>query len=163
MKITLAEFERTDGSPPLEMFIQGIKAEETREKYTRSLRRVLCNVFEELLEGTFEERAAQLVERGRENPEWLRDLLLILSKKLRDRTELARDDPQTTAKGTFTPILAVLLWSDPPLVGKLFKLTLVNHDHGHSYVPVKYEASVTNLRYTVYDIKARMSKNHVGT
>ena len=40
------------------MFIQGIKAEETRDKYTRSLRRVLCSVFEEILEGTFEERAA---------------------------------------------------------------------------------------------------------
>ena len=46
MKITLAEFERTDGAPPLEMFMQGIKAEETREKYSRTLRKVLCGVFE---------------------------------------------------------------------------------------------------------------------
>ena len=93
MKITRAEFERTKDAPPLEMFAQGIKAEETREKYTRTLRRVLCGVFEEILEGTFEERAAQLVRYGRENPEWVRDLLLNLSKKLRARTELARDDP----------------------------------------------------------------------
>ena len=61
MKITLAEFERVGKAPPLEMFSQGIKAEETREKYTRTLRRVLCCVFEEILEGTFEERAEQLV------------------------------------------------------------------------------------------------------
>ena len=93
MKITLAEFERTGGAPPLEMFTQGIKAEETREKYTRTLRRVLCNIFEEILDGTFEERAAQLVRHGRENPDWVRDLLLNLSKKLRARTELARNDP----------------------------------------------------------------------
>ena len=46
MKITLAEFERAGGAPPLEMFTQGIKAEETREKYTRTLRRVPCLVFE---------------------------------------------------------------------------------------------------------------------
>ena len=53
MKITLAEFERVGKAPPLEMFSQGIKAEETREKYTRTLRRVLCCVFEEILEWMF--------------------------------------------------------------------------------------------------------------
>ena len=46
MKITLAEFERTGGAPPLETFTQGIKAEEAREKCTRTLRRVPCLVFE---------------------------------------------------------------------------------------------------------------------
>ena len=90
MNITRAEFGRTGGAPPLEMFEQGIKAEETREKYT--LRRVLCGVFEEILDGIFEERAAQLARHGRENPDWVRDLLPKLSKKLRARTELARDD-----------------------------------------------------------------------
>lgn len=71
MKITLGEFERTDGAPPLEMFMQGIKAEETRDKYTRTLRRVLCDVFEEILEGTFEERAAAALDAlvtGHGNP-----------------------------------------------------------------------------------------------
>ena len=116
MKITLAEFERTDGAPPLEMFTQGIKAEETREKYTRTLRRVLCNIFEEILEGTFEERAAQLVRHGRENPDWVRDLLLNLSKKLRARTELARNDPNyfnpSSISNYFKPIKKLLDMND---------------------------------------------------
>lgn len=46
MKITRDEFERTKDAAPLEMFAQGIKAEETREKHTRTLRRVLCHVFD---------------------------------------------------------------------------------------------------------------------
>ena len=116
MKITLAEFERTGGAPPLEMFTQGIKAEETREKYTRTLRRVLCNVFEEILEGTFEERAAQLVRHGREHPDWVRDLLLNLSKKLRARTELARSDPDyfnpSSIANYFKPIKKLLDMND---------------------------------------------------
>ena len=133
MKIALAEFERTDGAPPLEMFVQGIKAEETREKYTRSLRRVLCSVFEEILEGTFEERAAQLVERGRENPEWLRDLLLSLSKKLRGRTELARDDPDyfnpASMGNYFKPIKKLLDMNDVSMPWKRIYATFPEQDN----------------------------------
>ena len=46
-KIARAEFERAGRAPPLGVFSRGIEAEETREKYTRTLRRVLCGVFEE--------------------------------------------------------------------------------------------------------------------
>ena len=42
----------------------------TQEKYTRTLRQVLCQYFEDILEGKFEERVAQLVKHGREDPEW---------------------------------------------------------------------------------------------
>ena len=42
MKITKEEFERIGEESPLELFHQGIKAKETREKYTRTLRHVLC-------------------------------------------------------------------------------------------------------------------------
>ena len=133
MKITRAEFKRTKDAPPLEMFAQGIKAEETREKYTRTLRRVLCGVFEEILEGTFEERAAQLVRYGRENPEWVRDLLLNLSKKLRARTELARDDPNyynpVSMNSYFKPIKKLFDMNDVGMPWKRIYATFPEEDN----------------------------------
>ena len=88
MKLAIEEFERTGEADPLALFDQGIKAEETREKYTRMLRLVLCRMLEDILEGTFEERAGQLVRQGREDPLWVRDLMLSISRKMRERTVL---------------------------------------------------------------------------
>ena len=93
MKLTKEEFQRVDAASPMELFYQGIKAEETRDKYTRTLRHVLCGILEEILDGDFEERVEQFVKYGRENPEWMRDLMLSISKKLRRRTQLSRDHP----------------------------------------------------------------------
>ena len=53
MKLTKDEFHRINGESPLEMFHQGIKAKETREKYTRTLRHVLCKTFEDILDEDF--------------------------------------------------------------------------------------------------------------
>ena len=79
---------RSRSAPPPELLVHGIKAEETREKYTRTLRQVLCGMLEEVLVGDFELRVASLVRYGREEPEWTRDLLLSLSRMLRERTKL---------------------------------------------------------------------------
>jgi hypothetical protein len=94
MKLTKDEFHRIDGDDPLEMFHQGIKAKETREKYTRTLRHVLCKTFEDILEGDFGDRVKQLVKHAKEEPEWTRDLLLNLSRKLKERTNLPKNDPE---------------------------------------------------------------------
>ena len=91
LKIRKDEFERSEEQPALELFWQGIRAEETREKYTRSLRRILCVILEDFFEGSFEQRADQIVKTAKENPEWARDLLLNLSKKLRERTKLPKE------------------------------------------------------------------------
>ena len=88
MKLSRDDIVRSESAPPLELFVQGIKAEETREKYTRTLRQVLCGMLEEVLVGDFELRVASLVRYGREEPEWTRDLLLSLSRMLRERTKL---------------------------------------------------------------------------
>ena len=40
MKLTRDEFQRVDAASPLELFYQGIKVEETRDKYTRTLRQM---------------------------------------------------------------------------------------------------------------------------
>ena len=92
MKITREEFQRIGEESPLELFHQGIKAKETREKYTRTLRHVLCKIFEDILEGDFEQRVKQLVKHAKEDPDWTRDLLLNLSIKLKERTVLSKED-----------------------------------------------------------------------
>lgn len=91
MKITREELDRTENESSLDLFTQGIKSEYTRKKYTQTLRRILCEIFEDVLEGDFETRADQLVKMAKENPNWVRDLLLNLSKKLKQRTELSKD------------------------------------------------------------------------
>jgi len=91
MKLTKDEFKRAKQESAMTLFYQGIKAEETREKYTRTLRQILCKMLEEILDGTFEERVEQLVRYGRENPEWTRDLLLNVSRKMKERIVLPRD------------------------------------------------------------------------
>ncbi len=108
VRLTKDEIVRSGDAAPLELFMQGIKAKYTQEKYTRTLRQILCQYFEEILEGDFEERVAQLVKHGREDQEWTRDLLLNLSRKLRERTTLPKDDPDylnpTTFGNYFKPI-----------------------------------------------------------
>ena len=88
MKLSKEDIVRIEDDSPLELFRQGIKSKVTAEKYTRTLRQILCKILEDILTGTFEERVQQLVDIGREDPRWVRDLLLNLSKKLRERTEL---------------------------------------------------------------------------
>ena len=64
MKITREEFQRIGKERPLELFRQVIKAKETREKYTRTLRHVLCKIFEDILEGDFNTAIAHNKEQA---------------------------------------------------------------------------------------------------
>ena len=92
MKLTRDEFQRSKEQPPLELFRQGIRSKETKEKYERTLRWLLTNFLEEFLEGSFEERVTYLVKTAREDPSLIVDILLNISRKLRERTELAKED-----------------------------------------------------------------------
>lgn len=76
MKLEVGEFERVEESEPLELYHRGIKADKTGDKYTRMLRLVLCDLLEDILTGTFEQRAEQFVRQSREDPMWARDLML---------------------------------------------------------------------------------------
>ena len=57
------------------------------------LRRLLCDVMEDVLQGTFEERAKEFVEIGRNGPDKMMDMLRGLSEIMRDRTKKDRKDP----------------------------------------------------------------------
>ncbi len=112
MKLAKDEIARSGDKRPLHLFNQGIRAEATRRKYTSMVRHVLCDVLEDVLDGDLEQRAAQFVQRGREDPEWMLDLLLSLSWKLRGRTELPKDHADylnpTSVKSYFVPLRKLL-------------------------------------------------------
>ena len=91
MKLTKEDITRSHDASPLHLFRQGIRSETTRRTYTYTLRKVLCDILEDVLEGDFERRAAQFVQRARDDPDWTLDLLLSLAWKLRERTELSKD------------------------------------------------------------------------
>lgn len=112
----IEEIQRTGEESALELFYQGIRADATREAYERRLRYILSDVLSDILEGTFEERASQFVRLAKEKPDWTRDLLLCLSKKLRERTDLPKDDSDYLSPGTFgnyfKPIKKILDMND---------------------------------------------------
>ncbi|RNJ78271.1 MAG: site-specific integrase [Nitrosopumilus sp. H8] len=135
MKVTKEEIQRTVTESPLVLFYQGIKADATRQRYSRMLKLVLCNMFEEILDGDLEQRAVQFVKHGRENPDWTRDLLLILSRKLRDRTGLPREHPEYLNPASigmyFKPIKKLLDMNDIVISWKRIYATYPELDNVH--------------------------------
>jgi len=133
LKITREELDRTEDESVLDLFTQGIRAEATRKKYTRTLKKILCEVFEDVLEGDFETRAAQLVRMAKENPDWVKDLLLNLSKKLKQRTQLPKDHDEylnpSSVESYFKPIKKLFDMNDVTISWKRIYTTLPELDN----------------------------------
>jgi len=133
MKLRREEFQRSTEESALELFTQGIRAKETKEKYTRTLRMILCNTFEEILDGDFGQRAAQLVKLAKEDPKWVRDLLLNLSRKLNERTKLQDSHPDklktTSIDNYFKPIKKLLDMNDVSIPWKRIYATFPEIDN----------------------------------
>jgi len=133
MKITREELDRSEEEPALELFLQGIRAKASKKKYTQTLKRILCEIFEDVLEGDFENRASQLVKHAKENPDWVKDLLLNLSKKLKQRTELPKDNPDylnpSSVDSYFKPIKKLFDMNDVTISWKRIYATLPEQDN----------------------------------
>lgn len=116
MKLKKEDIIRSQGASPLQLFEQGIRAEATRSWYTRKLRGVVCDILEDILEGDFEQRVEQFVQRSRDNPNWALDVMLTISWKLRERTELPKGHADylnpTSVPGYFKPIKKLLGMND---------------------------------------------------
>jgi len=97
MKLTKEEID-VFSQEPIELFYQGIRSPITKSKYTEILKRVLCEILEDFLQGTFEQRVKQLVLESKQNPEWSTMILLAIAKKLKERTVLP-----TTNKNYLNP------------------------------------------------------------
>ncbi|MDE1816584.1 MAG: hypothetical protein KGI11_08505 [Thaumarchaeota archaeon] len=99
-------------------FVSAIKARETREKYERVLKLILCKICNEFFSGSVEERAEQLVKLAKENPDYVQSLMLILCKKLRERTEKPKTDSAylnpATVPNYFKPMKKLFQINDVP-------------------------------------------------
>ena len=135
LKIRREELQSAKAEP-IELFYQGIRARETKEKYTRTLRRLLCDTLEDVLEGDFDDRAAQLVTKAKSDPDWIMSILLTISKKLRERTELDPSDENylnpVSFDNTFKPIKKLLEMNDVPVVWKRIFATFPEHGNNSS-------------------------------
>ena len=136
MKITKEEFENATSVPdasPLELFWQGIRAEATKRYYTLTLRLILCNILEDVLAGTFEQRVRQFVRLAADDPERILGLLLHISRKLRERSELPHDHPDymnpCSMQNYFKPIKKLLDMNDVAMKWKRVYTTLPEHDN----------------------------------
>ena len=112
MKLKKEDIIRSQGASPLQLFEQGMRAEATRSWYVRKVRRVMCDILEDILEGDFERRVEQFVQRSRDDPNWALDIMLTLSWKLRERTELPKGHADylnpTSVPGYFKPLKKLL-------------------------------------------------------
>ena len=63
MKINRDELVELNNEP-IDLFYQGFKSPNTKISYTRKLRKILCEYLEDVLNGTFENRASQLVHKA---------------------------------------------------------------------------------------------------
>lgn len=108
----------------------------TKEKYTRTLKRILCDVLEDILTGTFEERSAQFVNKSKSDPAWAMSVLLSISKKLRGRTELQKTDKDYLSPNSFSryfkPIKKLLDMNEVPIAWKRVYSTFPESSNGNS-------------------------------
>ena len=116
VKLSRGDIKSTGESDPLDLFHSGIRTQTTDATYTTILRIVLCAVCRDVLSGTFEERARELVGRARKDPAWARDLMHGISSLLRRRTELPRTDGNYLAPSSiasyFVPLRKLLDMND---------------------------------------------------
>jgi len=118
---------------PISLFHQGIKADATRLDYTNKLKKVLCEFLRLVLKGDprlvekqkqdstkrpgvhrtfydadFEARATELVKKAKADPDWSESILMKLSEKLRERSQLEKTDAEylnpITIQNYFKPV-----------------------------------------------------------
>ena len=101
---------------PLKLFHASIKAPKTDKGYTNTLRWFLCDIMEEVLHGTFEERVKEFVEIGKNNPDKMMGILVGFSASMRERTNKDRKDADymnsSTIPNYFSPIKKLLNVND---------------------------------------------------
>ena len=78
MKLNPRSIKKIDNEHPIELFRRGINDDETLSGYTSILKNALCTALEDVLHGTYEERAAEFVKIGKENPSMALGIVLQL-------------------------------------------------------------------------------------
>ena len=115
MKITKDELTLVNDNA-LNNFYSGIKSQATRKDYDKILKRVLCDILEDVLEGDYSQRANQICTRAKAEPLWIDSLLNAIAVKLKKRTELPKTDKMylnpRTVPNYFHPIKKLFVMND---------------------------------------------------
>lgn len=76
---------------PLEIFRNSIKSEHTLITYERNIKLFLCRILEDVLSGSYEQRAEQLVEIGKNDNERLTRIMYAYVNRMKKQTDLQPD------------------------------------------------------------------------
>ena len=123
MKLNPDDIEDIDNAHPIELFRRGIKADETLSGYTAILKNVLCTALEDVLHGTYEERAAEFVKIGKEDPIMARSIIRQLMMMWNKRAELEPSDSKYmspwTIRVSLNPIKKLMDMNDVALAWRM--------------------------------------------
>lgn len=115
--LSLAKVQTQSYDNPLKLFYSGIKAQDTKDAYRKTLSDFLFLVEE--FSGTFEQRAIQFVEHARKDPQKIKELLKTYASYLKDRTQKPRTNPDylnpTTVPNKFKGIKKFLKMNEIPI------------------------------------------------
>ena len=146
-KITSDDLENTILNP-LENYLSSFKSEYTKERYTRILKGYMMNTLSDLIDGeTFEEKVVSLVNKARKDPQWVLNLMVTISKKLRTRTKKDLTDKEylnpNSIRNDFKPFKKLFEMNDVPMAWKRV----------YAMIPEQIPTSVTGSRpYTRAEI-----------
>lgn len=96
--LSLANFDTETLNDPLELFYNGIKSQETKIAYKKTLREFLDLI--EDFEGTFEEKAKQFASFARKEPKKFKQLLKKYAINLKQRSEKPVDSSNYLSPST---------------------------------------------------------------
>ena len=133
MKLTKKRVRPISEEDPLTLFHAANRSHRTDKEYTTALRWLLCDVMEDVLHGTFEERAKEFVEIGRNEPDEMMGMLLGLSEIMCDRTKKDSKDPDylnpSCVPSYFNSIKKLLNMNNVPVNWKYLNSTFPERDN----------------------------------
>ena len=161
-----------NASEPIQLFYSGCKSPATKTKYIQSLKRVLFEFMEDILESdTFESRANELVTRARDDPKWITSVLVAIVEGLKKKTDLPKDHPdflKTTCFDNYIPPMKKLFdMNDIPIVWKrVYSIYPENHSdedtRGYTRDEIKKMIKIANAQDSASILIASSSGIRLG-
>jgi hypothetical protein len=115
--LSLARIQDHSYDDPLKLFYGGIKAQDTKDAYRKTLSDFLSLVEE--FSGTFDQKAVQFVTYARKDPDKAKQLLKTYATLLKERTEKPKTDPDyinpNTVPNKFKGIKKFLKMNEVPI------------------------------------------------
>ena len=123
--MSLAKIQAEKQADPLERFYSGIKAQDTKDAYRKTLTDFLFLV--EDFTGTYEQRTVQFAKLAKKDPDKTKQLLQAYAIYLKERVQLPTSNPQylnpTTVPNKFKGIKKFLKMNEIPIAWAVIEST----------------------------------------